>query len=68
MQAMTGIDGLVGNLRKSLKEKGLDKNTIIIYTSDHGLFGGQFGLGGKALCYEKTTHVPMVIYNPMDKT
>jgi len=67
MQAMTGIDGLVGNLRKSLKEKGLDKNTIIIYTSDHGLFGGQFGLGGKALCYEKTTHVPMVIYNPMDK-
>ncbi|GAF05581.1 sulfatase-like hydrolase/transferase [Saccharicrinis fermentans] len=67
MQAMTGIDGLFGNLRKTLKEKGLDKNTIIIYTSDHGLFMGQQGLGGKALCYEETTHVPMIVYNPMDK-
>lgn len=65
MQAMTGIDGLVGNLRKTLKEQGLDKNTIIIFTSDHGLFFGEFGLGGKALCYEITTHVPMIIYNPM---
>ncbi|MGQ1784809.1 sulfatase-like hydrolase/transferase [Saccharicrinis sp. GN24d3] len=67
MQAMTGIDGLFGNLRKTLKEKGLDKNTIIFYTSDHGLFMGQQGLGGKALCYEETTHVPMIVYNPMDK-
>ncbi|WP_075589693.1 sulfatase-like hydrolase/transferase [Labilibacter marinus] len=67
MQAMTGIDGLFGNLRKTLKEKGLDKNTIIFYTSDHGLFMGEQGLGGKALCYEKTTKVPMVVYNPFDK-
>ncbi|PKQ64248.1 acetylglucosamine-6-sulfatase [Labilibaculum filiforme] len=64
MQAMTGIDGLLGKLRAGLKEQGLDKNTIIIYTSDHGLFMGQQGLGGKALCYEQCTHVPMIIYNP----
>lgn len=64
LQAMTGIDRLVGNLRKNLLEQGLEKNTIIIFTSDHGLFMGQFGLGGKALCYEVTTHVPMIIYNP----
>ena len=65
MQAVTGIDGLVGNLRKALKEKGLDKNTIIVFTSDHGLFFGEFGLGGKALCYEMVTHVPFIVYNPM---
>lgn len=64
-QAMTGIDGLVGNLRKKLKELNLDRQTIIIFTSDHGLFMGQFGLGGKALCYEVVTHVPMIIYNPL---
>ena len=64
LEAMTGIDRLVGNLRKKLKDLKLDKNTIIIFTSDHGLFGGQQGLGGKALCYEQTTHVPIIVYNP----
>jgi arylsulfatase A-like enzyme len=65
MQTVSGIDALVGNLREKLEEMGLDKNTIIIFTSDHGLFHGEFGLGGKALCYQVTTHVPYIIYNPM---
>ncbi len=64
-QAMTGIDRLIGNLQNKLKALNIDKNTIIIFTSDHGLFSGQYGLGGKALCYEVVTRVPMIIYNPM---
>ena len=64
MQAVTGIDALVGNLRQTLKERNLDKNTIIIFTSDHGIFWGENGLGGKALCYEVCTRVPMIIYDP----
>ncbi|WP_244526784.1 sulfatase-like hydrolase/transferase [Pseudozobellia thermophila] len=67
LQALTGIDRLVGQLRATLKKQGLDRNTIIIFTSDHGLFMGQFGLGGKAFCYEQTTHVPMIVYNPREK-
>tara|TARA_R110002126_G_scaffold291782_1_gene458016 strand:- start:32538 stop:34181 length:1644 start_codon:yes stop_codon:yes gene_type:complete len=65
LQAMTGIDRLVGNLISKLKELNIDKKTIIIFTSDHGLFGGQQGLGGKALCYEQTTHVPIIVYDPI---
>lgn len=65
MQTVTGVDGLVGNLRTALKENNLDENTIIIFSSDHGLQWGEFGLGGKALCYEVCTHVPMIVYNPM---
>ena len=64
MQTVTGIDGLVGKLRATLRAQGLDENTIIVFTSDHGLFFGEFGLGGKALCYEIVTHVPMIIFNP----
>lgn len=64
LQAMTGIDLLVRNLREQLEEEGLDKNTIIVFSSDHGLFFGQQGLGGKALCYEVCTHVPMIVYDP----
>lgn len=64
LQAMTGIDRLIGNLRTKLKDLKLDKNTIIIFTSDHGLFMGEQGLGGKAFCYEKTTHVPLIVFDP----
>lgn len=64
LQAMTGIDRLVGNLRDKLKKLKIDKNTIIIFASDHGLFMGEQGLGGKALCYEKVTHIPMIVMDP----
>ncbi|TSE10777.1 sulfatase-like hydrolase/transferase [Aquimarina algiphila] len=64
LQAMTGIDNLIGDLRKRLKDLKLDKNTVLIFTSDHGLFMGEQGIGGKALCYEKTTHVPLIIMHP----
>ena len=33
---IAGIDETIGKLRDKLKEKGLDKNTIIIFTSDNG--------------------------------
>lgn len=64
MQTVTGVDRLVGNLRETLKKSGLDKNTIIVFSSDHGLFFGEQGLGGKALCYEICTRVPFIIYDP----
>lgn len=67
MEAMTGIDCLVGQMRATLKDHKLDRNTVIVFTSDHGLFMGQFGLGGKAFCYEVTTHVPMIIFDPKSK-
>ena len=64
LQAMTGVDRLMGNLRKKLYDLDLADNTVIIFTSDHGLFMGEQGLGGKALCYEKTTHVPLIVMDP----
>ncbi|MDO6803732.1 sulfatase-like hydrolase/transferase [Wenyingzhuangia sp. 1_MG-2023] len=67
LEAMTGIDRLVGNLRQKLKDLKINKKTIIIFTSDHGLFMGEQGLGGKALCYEKTTHVPIIVLDPNAK-
>lgn len=64
MQAVTGIDRMVGKLRTKLKEMGIADNTVIIFAADHGLFNGEFGLGGKALCYETCMKVPFVIYDP----
>ncbi len=64
-QAITGIDQMIGKLRDRLEELDLDENTVIVFTSDHGLFTGEQGLGGKALCYEQCTHVPLIIYAPL---
>ena len=63
-QAMVGIDRLVGNLMEKLKELKLDKNTIIFFSSDHGLLMGQYGLGGKGLLYEYCTKVSTIVYDP----
>lgn len=67
-QAITGIDQLVGHLRQKLAELDLDDNTIIVFTSDHGIMQGEFGLGGKALNYEKCLNVPMIVYSPLHTT
>lgn len=67
LQAMTGIDEFVGEMRSALDDQGLSGNTIIVFTSDHGLFLGQYGLGGKAYCYEQVTHVPLIVYNPKER-
>ena len=63
-QTVTGVDQLVGGLVVELKRQGLYENTIIIYTSDHGLQHGEHGLGGKVLLYEDSIRVPLVIYDP----
>lgn len=63
-EAITGIDQLVGAVRAQLKSEGLDKNTVIIFSSDHGITHGEYGLGGKALNYEMCLHIPMIIMDP----
>ncbi|MEM7698926.1 MAG: sulfatase-like hydrolase/transferase [Verrucomicrobiota bacterium] len=63
-QTITGIDRLVGRIREQLTELEIADNTVIILSSDHGLFSGEFGLGGKALNYEVCLAVPLIIYDP----
>jgi len=61
---ISGIDDAVGSIRAELKNLGLEKNTVIIYTSDNGFFAGSKQLMGKALLYEESAKAPMVVYYP----
>ncbi|MFD2256733.1 sulfatase-like hydrolase/transferase [Luteolibacter algae] len=63
-ETITGIDNMVGRIRKELEASGEDKNTVIIITSDHGLLHGDQGLGGKALNYEACLQVPLIVSDP----
>jgi len=63
-QNVTGIDQVVGNLVAQLERLGIADNTIIIYSSDHGLLNGEYGTGGKALLYDLVTKIPLIVYDP----
>lgn len=61
---ISGIDHTIGRIRGELEKLGLEKNTVIIYTSDNGFFAGSKQLMGKALLYEESTKTPMIVYDP----
>lgn len=64
---ISGIDLEVAKIRQKLKEKGLDKNTVIIFMGDNGYFLGERQFAGKWLMYDNSIRVPMVIYDPRGK-
>jgi arylsulfatase A-like enzyme len=61
------IDHYIGVLLDYLKENGLYENTLIIFSADHGEFGGQFKAFYKGLPYEGSTHIPMIVRDPRSK-
>lgn len=63
-QAITGIDRMVGRLRETLTRLGLADNTLIVFSTDHGIHHGEHGLGGKSLLYEEDLRVPLIVYDP----
>ena len=66
-QQIYAIDVALGMIRKALKENGVEKNTVIIYTSDNGFFCGSHGYGSKVLPYEESSRVPLIIYDPRNE-
>ena len=61
---LSGIDNVIARVQELLKEKGLDQNTIIIYTGDNGYMMGDRGIAGKWNHYEQSVRVPLVVYDP----
>ncbi|MCC5938258.1 MAG: sulfatase-like hydrolase/transferase [Lunatimonas sp.] len=64
IQTVTGIDQVVGKIVEELSRQGILDNTIIVFTSDHGLFHGEYGLAGKTFLYDIDLKIPMIIYAP----
>jgi arylsulfatase A-like enzyme len=43
----------------------MDKNTIIVFTADHGELGGNHQMRGKGNCtYRQQNHLPLMIVHP----
>jgi len=61
---ITHLDAQIGRIIAALKQSGRLENTIVIFTSDHGLAVGSHGLRGKQSMYEHTIGVPLVLAGP----
>ena len=64
LRCVQSVDDNVGRLMDYLKANGLDKNTIVIYTSDQGFFLGEHGWFDKRWMYEESFRTPLIIKWP----
>ncbi len=62
--SITFADAQLGHILSALKETGLDENTIVVFTSDHGYHMGEHGHWQKTTLFENATHVPLIIAGP----
>jgi arylsulfatase A-like enzyme len=58
------VDAQVGRVLDKLKETGLDKNTIVVFTSDHGYHLGEHGHWQKQTLFNDATRVPLIFAGP----
>ncbi|MCJ7679599.1 MAG: sulfatase [Candidatus Aminicenantes bacterium] len=69
MQDYTGciaaVDENIGRVLDHLKETGLDKNTLVVYTSDQGFYLGDHGWFDKRFMYEESLRMPLLVRWPM---
>jgi arylsulfatase A-like enzyme len=58
------LDEQTGRIVTALDKTDQRENTLIVFTSDHGLAIGSHGLVGKQNMYEHTINVPLIIAGP----
>ncbi|KAA9036079.1 sulfatase [Ginsengibacter hankyongi] len=64
LSCIQSVDDNVGRLNAYLKQNGLDKNTIVIYSSDQGFYLGEHGWFDKRFMYEQSFKTPLIIRWP----
>ncbi|KAK2061884.1 choline-sulfatase [Colletotrichum caudatum] len=62
--AVSYVDDCVGRLLSVLKKCGLDDNTIIVFSGDHGDMLGERGLWYKMSYFESSVRVPLFVRHP----
>ena len=64
LRCVDGIDESVAKVRDFLTARGLDKNTVVIYSSDQGFFLGDHGWYDKRWMYEESLKTPLIVHWP----
>ena len=59
---ITGADEQIGRILDYLKQSGLQKNTIIVFTADHGNSLGKHEEVSKNHFYEESLRIPFIVH------
>lgn len=62
--SITFADAQLGIILDELDKSGLAKNTIVLFTSDHGYHMGEHGHWQKTTLFENAARVPLIIAGP----
>lgn len=63
--SVLSADHYVGEILRALEERGLDENTIVVFTSDHGEELFDHGLlGHGTTLYQELVRVPLIVAGP----
>ena len=57
---IAGVDESVGRVLEYLKRTGLDKNTVVMYSSDQGFYLGEHGWFDKRFMYKESFRTPLI--------
>ena len=58
------MDAQIGRVLDKLEKTGLDKNTIVVFSSDHGYHLGEHGYWQKQTLFDNSTRVPLIFSGP----
>jgi arylsulfatase A-like enzyme len=61
---LLSVDDSVGRLYELLRQRGELDNTIIVYTSDHGILNGEHGMIDKRTMHDPSIRIPLLVRYP----
>lgn len=64
LRCVASVDASVGRILDYLKESGLERNTIVVYSSDQGFYLGEHGWFDKRWMYEESFLMPLLVRWP----
>jgi arylsulfatase A-like enzyme len=63
------VDAYVGEILETLRDEGLDDDTVVVFLSDHGDMQGAHRLNKKGVvAYEEILRVPLIVRHPEMET
>ena len=61
------VDREIGKVLDGLKRQGLERNTVVIFSSDHGDGAGAHQWNQKSALFEEVVNVPLIVRLPLNE-